>query len=80
MALGFGASGGFGASRLRTVRLTERDVLPWPFVVLVKLTVSEWTPGARRVALLLIVTETLVLAPADNVVRPLRPINRLTQL
>ena len=59
-----------------TVRLTERDVL-LAFVALVKVTVSEWVPGLRRMALVLTATRTLVLAPAAS--KPL-VFDRLIQL
>ncbi len=41
----------------------ERDVLPLPLVVLVKVAVPEYVPGFRLLALLFIDTTTLVLAP-----------------
>ena len=50
-----------------TVRLTARVVLPFPLVVFVKLTVSLYVFGARLLALLLIDTVTVVLAPDANV-------------
>ena len=50
-----------------TVRLTDREVLPLPFVVLVKTTISEKVPALSPLALPLIVTVTDVLAPAARV-------------
>ncbi len=52
-------------------------MLPLPFVVLVKLTVSECVPGFRLSALLFIDTVTFVLAPGAR--DPL-VLDRLTQL
>ncbi len=60
-----------------TVRLTDRDALPLPLMVLVKLTVSEYVLAPKLLALLLIDTVTLVLAPW--VKEPLVS-DRLTQL
>src|SRR5512135_2264172 len=50
-----------------TVRLTPRVAFPWPFVVFVNVTVSEYVPAASELAVLLIVTVTVVVAPAASV-------------
>ncbi len=59
------------------VRLKEREALPSPLVVLVKLTVSEYVFASRPSALLFIDTVTLVLVPGSR--DPL-VLDRLTQL
>ena len=50
-----------------TTRLTDRVVLPALFVVLVKVTVSPYVFGVRLLAVLLIDTVTVVVAPAVKV-------------
>ena len=50
-----------------TVKLTGLAVFPLLLVVLVKLTVSLYGPAVRVLALPLIETVTVVLAPAPNV-------------
>ncbi len=67
----------FPAELALTVRLTEREALPSPLVVLVKLTVSEYVFAPRPSALLFIDTVMLVLAPGSR--DPL-VLDRLTQL
>ena len=49
-----------------TVNVTGREVVPLPFVWLVKITVSEWSPAFSAVALLLTATNTVVLAPGAS--------------
>ena len=50
-----------------TVKLTARAVLPAPLLVLVNETVSEYVFTARLLALALMDTVTLVVAPAASV-------------
>jgi hypothetical protein len=50
-----------------TVRVTLRVVLPLPFVVLVKMTLSVWLPAARLFAPELNETVTVALPPAASV-------------
>ena len=59
------------------MRPTEREVFPFPLVVLVKVTVSVGEPVSRLFALLLTETVTDTLAPADKL--PV-PDERVTQL
>jgi len=48
-------------------RVTDLEVFPFPLVVFVKLTLSEYVPDKRLFALLLIETVTVVFDPALSV-------------